>query len=121
MRKGDILKAGRFFTYADFVNQAEADVEDLFEADLCVEILNGAFKPPATHVVTKEALMDAAWTPRIVKKAEALSKQMPANIWKFDHFGPSRWLLEHPSILDGEGLAVEGTLDRAERLFKTFN
>lgn len=121
LRKGDILKAGRFFTCADFVNQTEADVEDLFDADLFVEILNGAFKPPATHIVTKEALMDAAWTPRIVKKAEALFKQMPANISKFDHFGPSRWLLENPSILDGENLAVEATLDRAEKLFKTFN
>ncbi|MCX8500786.1 MAG: AAA family ATPase, partial [Alphaproteobacteria bacterium] len=74
LKKADILKAGHFYTCADFTNQAESDVEDLFEADLFVEMLNGAYKPPAANAVTKVALMVAATTPRIVKKAEALFK-----------------------------------------------
>jgi predicted ATP-dependent endonuclease of OLD family len=121
LKKAEILKAGHFYTCADFVDQLEADVEDFFDADLFVDILNGAYKPPATHIVSRDALMVAAPTPRIVKKAEALFNLMPPEVANFDHFGPSRWLLEHPSILDGDSPAIAATLDRAENLFKTFN
>jgi hypothetical protein len=121
LRKAEILKAGHFYTCADFVDQVEADVEDLFDPDLFVEILNGAYKPPGAHLVSKEGLMAAAATPRIVKKAEALFKLMPVEVANFDHFGPSRWLLEHPAVLDADTPAVQATLDRAQRLFTTFN
>jgi predicted ATP-dependent endonuclease of OLD family len=121
LKKADILKSGHFFTCADFTNQTESDVEDLFEPDLFVEMLNGAYKPPAANVVTKDSLITAAPTPRIVKKAEALFKLMPAAVAEFDHFGASRWLLENPSVLDADTPAVNATLDRFEEVFKAFN
>jgi predicted ATP-dependent endonuclease of OLD family len=121
LKKADILKSGHFYTCADFTTQAEADVEDLFEAELFVEMLNGAYKPPAANVVTKDGLLAAAPTPRIVKKAEALFKLMPAGVAEFDHFGASRWLLENPSVLDADSPSVNATLDRFEQVFKTFN
>lgn len=121
LRRAEILKAGHFYTVADFVGQQEADVEDLFDADLFVEMLNGAYKPPASHTVTKDGLNAVNPTPRIVKKAEALFKLMPAEVAEFDHFGPSRWLLENPSVLDSNSASVDATLDRAENLFRTFN
>jgi hypothetical protein len=65
--------------------------------------------------------MSAAMTPRIVKKAEALFKLMPAEVAEFDHFAPSRWLLENPSALDADTPAVNATLDRFEQVFKVFN
>lgn len=121
IKKADILKAGHFHTCADFTSQAEADIEDLFDADLFVEMLNGAYKPPAENAVTAAALMAANLTPRIVKKAEALFRLMPASVATFDHFGAARWLLENPSLLDGDSPAVVATLARFEQLFKTFN
>ena len=121
LKKANILKAGHFYTCADFTGQAEADVEDFFEADLFVEMLNGAYRPPAANLVTKAGLMAASATPRVVKKAEALFKLMPASIAEFDHFAPSRWLLENPSVLDADTPAVNVTLDRFEALFKAFN
>ena len=121
LKKANILKSGHFYTCADFTNQAESDVEDLFDADLFVEMLNGAYKPPAANVVTKDALMASAPTARIVKKAEALFKLMPTTVAEFDHFGASRWLLENPFVLDADTPAVCTTLDRFEEVFKTFN
>lgn len=121
LKKANILKAGHFFTCADFTNQTESDVEDLFDADLFVELLNAAYKPPVTNRVTKEALIAAATTPRIVKKAEALFKLMPETVAEFDHFCASRWLLENPSLLDADTPGVSATLDRFEQLFKVFN
>ena len=121
LKKADILKAGHFHTCADFTDQAEADIEDFFEADLFVEMLNGAYKPPAANTVTTANLMAANSTPRIVKKAEALFKLMPASVAEFDHFGASRWLLENPSLLDSDTPAINATLDRFEAVFKAFN
>jgi len=121
LKKAEILKSGHFYTCADFTNQAESDVEDLFDIDLFAEMLNGAYKPPTANVVTKDALIKAAPTPRIVKKAEALFKLMPATVAEFDHFGASRWLLENPSVLDADTPAVNATLDRFEEVFKAFN
>jgi predicted ATP-dependent endonuclease of OLD family len=121
LKKANILKVGHFYTCADFTTQVEADVEDLFEADLFVEMLNGAYKPPAANTVTKGDLMAAATTPRIIKKAEALFKLMPATVAEFDHFGAARWLLENPSVLDANTPAVNATLDRFEVVFKAFN
>ncbi len=121
LKKADILKSGHLYTCADFTTQSEADVEDFFEADLFVEILNGAYKPPAANLVTTASLTAADTTPRSVKKAEALFRLMPASVGEFDHFGPSRWLLENPSVLDADTPAINLTLDRFEKVFAAFN
>lgn len=121
LKKANILKAGHFYTCADFTAQSEADVEDLFEVDLFVDMLNGAYDPPAASLVTSASLMAASPSPRLVKKAEALFSLMPASVADFDHFGASRWLLENPSVLDADSPAVNATLDRFEAVFKAFN
>jgi len=121
LKKANILKAGHFYTCADFTVQSEADVEDLFEVELFVQMLNRAYKPPAASLVTIASLTAASPTPRIVKKAEAVFKLMPVTVAEFDHFGAARWLLENPSVLDADVPAVNATLDRFETVFKTFN
>lgn len=121
VKREQILKAGHFFTAADFVGQQEADVEDIFAPELFAEILNGAYNPPAGKEVSKDALIAAAPTERIVKKAEALFMLMPSEVPEFDHFAPARWLLENAKILDVDSPEVQATLDRAEVVFKAFN
>lgn len=121
LKKANILKAGHFYTCADFTVQSEADVEDLFEVELFVQMLNRAYEPPAASLVTIASLTAASPTPRIVKKAEAVFKLMPVTVAEFDHFGAARWLLENPSVLDADVPAVNATLDRFETVFKTFN
>jgi len=121
LKRADILKAGHFHTCADFTSQGEADVEDFFEKSLFVEMLNGAYKLPAASAVNEATLLAASETPRIVKKAEALFRLMPPSVEEFGHFGPARWLLENPSLLDRNSPNVIATLGRFEQLFKTFN
>lgn len=122
LKKSQILKSGQFFTVADFVSQAEADVEDFFAPELFVDLLNAAYAVPDSNKVTVEALRAAdTKTDRAVKHAEALFKLMPAQVAEFDHFGPARWLLSHPEMLTGDSPAVLDTLQRAEAVFKTFN
>lgn len=121
LKRAEILKAGHFYTCADFTGKGEADVEDLFEPDLYVEMLNATYRPPAPNAVTTADLMSASPSSRIVKKAEALFKLMPTSVTEFDHFGTARWLLENPSVLDADSPSVNATLDRFEAVFKAFN
>lgn len=121
VKKEQILKAGHFFTAADFVGKQEADVEDIFAPELFADILNGAYTPPLGKEITKDTLLIAAETERIVKKAEALFRLMPPEVPEFDHFTPARWLLENAKILDVDSPKVQETFDRAEVVFKAFN
>jgi hypothetical protein len=72
-----ILRAGWAFSVADFVGQDEADIEDLFDPKLFVEIINTAFalKGKKKLDVTKLEAADSS-TKRIVKKAEAAFRTM---------------------------------------------
>lgn len=122
LEKSDILKAGHLHTCAEFCNQDEADVEDLFHPELLVMMLNGAYNPPASHTITVEVLMNAdATTNRLAKKAEALFRTMPPSVAEYSHYGAARWLLENPSALDGGATEVLETLERFEGLARTFN
>jgi predicted ATP-dependent endonuclease of OLD family len=121
LKRAEVLKSGHFFTCADFTNQAEADVEDLFEAELFVDVLNGAYEPPPDKTVTIAGLTAASPSARIVKRAEALFKLMPTSVKAFDHFAGARWILSNPSVLDGDSPIVNRTLDRFELVFSAFN
>ena len=122
LRKADILRAGHFYTVADFLDQAEADVEDLFDIRLFVRILNETYRPPAAHVVTVDALMNAdPGTPRIVKKAESLFKLMPVEVREFDHYAPAEWLMRNSGLLDTDEPEVTETLTRVARVFNAYN
>lgn len=122
LRKSEILKAGQFNTVADFLSQAEADVEDLLDIRLFVRVLNETYLPPASHPITVDALTNADLaTPRIVKKAEALFKLMPATVSEFDHYAPAEWLMRNPTALDGDSPEIVETLARAERVFTAYN
>ncbi|WP_442975079.1 hypothetical protein, partial [Salmonella enterica] len=114
--------AGHFYTAADFAGQPEADIEDLLDPALYVDILNAAYKVPATHTVTLERLREAdKTTPRIVKQAEALFKLMPPDVPEFGHWRAAEWLLKHPELLDANTDVVKATLDKADKVFTTFN
>lgn len=122
IKREEILKAGHFYTAADFAGQPEADVEDLLDPGLYVEILNAAYKVPASHAVTIEKLREAdKTTPRIVKQAEALFKLMPPEVPEFGHWRAAEWLLKRPELLDADTEAVRSTLNKAEKVFAAFN
>lgn len=122
LRRSEILKKGRVLTISQFTGKEESDIEDLFDDDLFVSIVNSAYELSGKHKLTTKSLLDAdASTVRLVKKAEAAFKIMPESIPMFDHFTPSAWLIRNLALLDGGKKEVETTLDRAEALFKELN
>lgn len=122
IRQKEILKTGGLLTYADFVDQDEADVEDLFSPDLFCEVVSSAFELPASHKLDAASLNAVNLnTERQVKKMEAFFNVLPNEIPTYDHFKPSSWLIENAVVLNGETESIRETLDRAEQLFQALN
>lgn len=122
LRKHQLLEADQVFTIADFTEQEESDVEDLFPHEKYAELLNETFGLKDQNKLTAERLAAAdTKTQRVVKQAEAAFRVMPSYVEEFDHFSPSGWLIRHPEFLDAEDADTATALDRAEKLFKTFN
>ena len=121
IRKSDILRAGHVYTIADFVDAPEADIEDIFDPEVYVEIVNRSYELPASHRITTEKLDQDTSTTRLVKKVEAIFNVMPESIPVFDHFTPAAWLIRNPDMLTGESAAIQRTLAVAERIFATLN
>jgi len=122
MKRSDVLKAGHFYTMADFLQRAEADIEDMFEPELFASILNSTYGLEGATLLDAKKLADAHnSTVRLVKLAEAAFAVMPATVAEFDHFTPAGWLIRNPKVLDGKSAAVTATLDRAQTVFDTFN
>ncbi|MDX1124785.1 AAA family ATPase [Sinorhizobium medicae] len=122
MKRSAILNAEHFYTMADFLERSEADIEDIFEPELFASILNQAYNLEESNLVTVEKLRESnKTTDRLLKQAEALFAVMPTSVPEFDHFTPAAWLIRNPKSLDGKGNAVAYSLDRAQKIFETYN
>jgi hypothetical protein len=122
MKRSAVLGAGHFYTMADFLNRAEADIEDIFEPEVFTSILNDCYALSVANKLTVEKLKAAdPSTERLVKQADAAFRVMPETIPVFEHFAPAAWLIRNPRLLDGKSAAVGKTLDRAEKIFQAYN
>jgi predicted ATP-dependent endonuclease of OLD family len=122
LRRSEILEKDAVVTLSEATGKGEADVEDLFEAATFADLLNEAYSLDAAHKLTVKTLTDAdPNTERLVLKAEAYFRPLPDTIPEFDHFHPSEWLIEHPSLLAAARSGVKETLDRAEAMFVRIN
>ena len=122
LKRSTVLNAGHFYTIAEFLNREEADIEDIFEPDVFVAILNGCYALKDSHKLSVKKLKSAGGsTKRLVKQAESAFRIMPETIPMFDHFSPAAWLMRNPGVLEGKSASVALTLDRAEQILGTYN
>ena len=122
LKRAEILKAGHFYTMADFMGRPEADIEDIFEPELFAAILNGTYGFDDTRKLTAASLKKAGnGTDRLVKQAEAAFAVMSTDAPLFDHFTPAAWLIRNPKVLDLKTGPGPKTLDRAQTIFDTYN
>ena len=122
LKRSAVLHAGHFYTMADFLNRAEADIEDMFEPEVFATMLNDCYALPDANKLTAGKLKASdPSTERLVKQADAALRVMPEPIPVFDHFAPAAWLIRNLKVLDGKSAAVARTLDRAEKVFQAYN
>ena len=112
--KRKLLKKKNVFTYADYVQGSEADVEDMFDPKFYLDLVNGAFG-------SSIALADLPENhPRILRRLEEYLEGNPLpNNEIFNHYRPARYLSENIGCLENELSGQE--LDRFEQAFKVLN
>jgi energy-coupling factor transporter ATP-binding protein EcfA2 len=122
LRRSAVVKAGRLLIFADALGLPEADVEDIFDPEVYLRLVNQAYQLPVTDRLTIAKLNAAApAAARLIKRVEAAFKLLPLNTPAFDRFTPAEWLMRNPDALDGNGPRVEWTLDNAERVIRAIN
>ncbi len=117
--KSALLEHERIILATDIAGKSEADVEDFFEPELFVDLVNKTYELPEQHALTVEKLMNAdTSTQRLVKKAEAYFKLLPQDIHEYSHYDPALYLLRNPDLLQGKSEAHTKTLNRFEEAFR---
>ncbi len=120
VRESALLRDGQVFTADQFAvdtSTGEADIEDIFGRDLYLSIVNAAYDLKVKHHLAKARPADAPV--RVTEEVKAHFRTLPAEVENYDHFTPSRYLIEHGSEFDGP--LVDAALDRFERLFEALN
>lgn len=119
LHKAALLANDRIILATDVAGKDEADIEDFFDPAFFVDLINRTYGLQDDHVLTVEKLVAAdANTGRLVKKAEAYFRVLPAEIPEYSHYDPSMFLLQHPELWKGKGKPVQETLKRFEAAFE---
>ena len=115
--KKKILTEKQVSTYADFVEGTEADVEDMFDRDFYLQIVNAEFKEQLKEEVTSTKLN--AKEPRTLRAIEAWLANNPMKSGVFSHFRPARYFTEKLDTLWPN--VSDETKNRFEDAFKHLN
>ena len=112
--KKKLLGQKQVLTYAHFVSASEADVEDLFDPEFYLRLVNGAFGSS----ISAADLPDDH--PRILRRIEHHFEQqpLPDNV-NFNHYRPARYLNQELGSLADK--IDEETLSRFRQVFETLN
>jgi energy-coupling factor transporter ATP-binding protein EcfA2 len=121
LERSGLLEGNRLKTLATILDQSEADVEDIFEPSLYAELLTASFDLASSGRIDEAKLLaEVPQTERIVKKAEACFRVLPAAP-EFDHYTPAAWLLRNPAFLEGDSEPILKSLERAESVIAAAN
>lgn len=115
--KKKLLKKKQVATYADFAGTNEADVEDMFERDFYVSLVNAEFSKELKTPIPASALN--AEEPRTLRAIEAHLQSNPLKSGVFGHYRPARYFSENAATLWPQ--VSDATKDRFEAAFKHLN
>jgi hypothetical protein len=109
-------------TFADILSLPEADIEDILDPEIFLNLVNSAYELSGSEALTLPKLIEAApGIDRLVKRVEAAHRLLPPSVPEFDHFTPADQLIRNPMVLDGDGPAILKTLERAEKVILAIN
>ena len=112
--KRKLLKKQNVLTYADFLNNNEADVEDMFSTKFYLGLVNGAY---GSYIASRDL---PETHPRIVRRIENRLASVPLpNGASFSHYVPARYFSVNLASLTEEIPTAD--LDRFQRAFDVLN
>lgn len=112
--KNKLLEAKRVFTYANFVSANEADIEDMFDDNFYLKLVNSEFGMSISLTNLPSG------NPRILRRLKQYFQENPLpNGEKFNHYRPARYFSENLKSLESE--LTEPQLDRFRKAFEALN
>jgi predicted ATP-dependent endonuclease of OLD family len=118
-RSAAIRDGSRVLLATDFVDLAEADIEDMFGRKPYLRLVDTACSVAKNKSVEKALGADAP--SRVVKDVEAHFNVKPELGNEFNHFVPAQWLLLNPGWIKENEKDLAPAFDRFESLFKKLN
>ena len=115
--KKKLLTKKQVSTYAEFTGGTEADVEDMFDRDFYVELVNGEFSGQLKGKIAASKLNGSE--PRTLRAIEAWLTSNPMKNGSFGHYRPARYFSEQLTMLWPK--VSDATKDRFEAAFKHLN
>ena len=91
--KKKLLAKKKVLTYADILEQNEADIEDLFDKNFYVELVNKEFEQQLEKPINVDNLNSNS--PRILKALEEYFVEHPLKYGEFGHYRPARYFFEN--------------------------
>ena len=112
--KKKLLKKNHVLTYADFVGNNEADVEDMFDPEFYLKLVN---EECGTSLTVSDLLPGP---PRIVRRLEDYFENNPLpNGAKFNHYRPALYLSKNLDSLEVD--LPQPNLERFQEAFDALN
>ena len=112
--KSKLLKKQNVLTFAEYAEGSEADIEDMFDPELYLKLVNSEFN-------SSLGLSDLPMTrPRILQRLEQHLESTPLSGGvPFNHYRPARYCSENIGSLGAE--LSDATLDRFQQAFDDLN
>lgn len=114
--KKKLLEQNKVLTFAHFTGKKESDIEDMFNVDFYLKLINAEYERNLQKPIT---VVDLPKRERVLVSIEAYLEDLPLKSGRFNHYRPARYFTEHASALT-KTIAAE-TLDRFEEAFKRVN
>ena len=116
--KKKLLKKKNVLTFGDFSGTSEADIEDMFEKDFYLKLVNNEYGSDVQPKLSAAKLTSKA--PRIVVQLEDYFRRVPLKgSAQFSHYRPARYLVENMHKLEKH--VSPQTLERFEKAFTALN
>ena len=111
--KKKLLKKKNVLTYAEYVESNEADVEDMFDPEFYIKLVNGAFGATMDYAELPQG-------PRVIRRLEQYIEDNPLpKDAPFNHYRPAFYFSKNVSTLADE--LPDFVLDRFQRAFDALN
>jgi hypothetical protein len=115
--KDKLLKKANVRTFADYTGSKEADIEDMFDEDFYLELVNEEYKRELKAPLKSADLKSKP--PRVLKRIEDYLGKSNVLTGTFSHYRPARYFHEHLASL--AKAVSNATKDRFEKAFKDLN
>ena len=119
LEESNLLEDDHLLKTTEFVDQDEADVEDLIGWDLYAALVNGALSIPEANKLPAAKPDDCEM--RIIKEVEKRAKLLPPGVLNFNHFAAALYLNQLPPDEVAALPGLDAALDHFEALFTRLN